>query len=76
VRAGVWKPEALVRREAVGDQPFTSSRALVGGAKRGAAHDTQLDYQRRLRKHLLPFFADFTIAESMSTRLTAMARRR
>jgi Phage integrase, N-terminal SAM-like domain len=64
VRAGVWKPEAPVRREAVGDQTFHEFASRWWAARKGeVSPNTQLDYDWRLRKHLLPFFADLSISE-------------
>ena len=60
VRAGVWKPEAPVRREPVGDQTFHEFASRWWAARKGELRpNTQLDYEWRLRKRLLPFFADF-----------------
>ena len=64
VRAGVWKPEAPVRRETVGDQTFHEFASRWWAARKDElSPNTQLDYDWRLRKHLLPFFADLAISE-------------
>jgi integrase len=64
VRAGVWKQEAPARREAVGDQTFHEFASRWWTAKRAELRpNTQLDYEWRLTKHLLPFFADMAISE-------------
>jgi integrase len=64
VRAGVWKPEEPERPDPAGDQTFHEFASRWWAAKKGEmSPNTQLDYEWRLRKHLLPFFADLTIAE-------------
>jgi integrase len=64
VRAGVWKPEEPERRDPAGDQTFHEFASRWWAAKKGETRpNTQLDYEWRLRKHLLPFFADLMIAE-------------
>jgi len=64
VRAGVWKPEAEERREKVGDLTFHGFASRWWVARKGELRpNTQLDYEWRLRKHLLPFFAEMLISE-------------
>jgi integrase len=64
VRAGVWKPEPPVTREKVGDLTFHEFASRWWAARKAELRpNTQLDYEWRLRKHLLPFFADTPISE-------------
>jgi integrase len=64
VRAGVWKPEPPVTRENVGDLTFHEFASRWWAARKGELRpNTQLDYEWRLRKHLLPFFADSPISD-------------
>ncbi len=64
VRAGVWKPEAPERREKLGEMTFHEFASRWWAAGREELRpNTQLDYEWRLRKHLLPFFADLVISE-------------
>ncbi len=64
VRAGVWKLETPARREAVGDLTFHEFASRWWPARKAELRpNTQLDYEWRLSKHLLPFFADMSISE-------------
>ena len=64
VRAGVWEPEAPQRTTNVGDMTFHEFASRWWAARRGELRpNTQLDYEWRLKKHLLPFFADIAICE-------------
>jgi len=64
VRAGVWEPEPPARSAGVGELTFHEFASRWWAARRGElAENTQLDYEWRLKKHLLPFFADIPIAE-------------
>ena len=60
----MWKPEGPVRRETVGDLAFHEFASRWWAARKGELRpNTQLDYEWRLRKYLLPFFADMPISE-------------
>jgi len=64
VRAGVWEPEPPAETVKVGDMTFHEFASRWWAARRGELRpNTQLDYEWRLRKHLLPFFADYAISE-------------
>lgn len=64
VRAGVWQPEAAARHDAVGDLTFHEFASRWWAARKEELRpNTQLDYEWRLSRHLLPFFADFAISE-------------
>ncbi len=64
VRAGVWRPETAVSREKVGDLTFHEFASRWWIARRAElSPNTQLDYEWRLKKHLLPFFADIAISD-------------
>ena len=64
VRAGVWQPEEPTRREKVGDLTFHEFASRWWVARKAELRpNTQLDYEWRLTKHLLPFFHDMTIAD-------------
>ncbi len=59
VRAGVWQPEPTARPEKIGDLTFHEFASRWWTAKSAElSANTQLDYEWRLKKHLLPFFAD------------------
>ena len=58
VRAGVWQPAPTAHREVVGDLTFHEFASRWWIAKKAElSPNTQLDYEWRLKKHLLPFFA-------------------
>jgi Phage integrase, N-terminal SAM-like domain len=63
VRPGVWQP--VERRPA--NPPVTfhefASRWWTARKAEGLAPKTEQDYEWQLRKHLLPFFADYPVAE-------------
>ncbi len=63
VRAGVWQPrEAAKSRTPVTFHEF-ASRWWTTRKAEGLAPRTEQDYEWQLRKHLLPFFADYPVAE-------------
>ncbi len=63
VRAGVWQPLAPSQAaKAVGFHEF-ASRWWTARKAEGLAPKTEQDYEWQLRKHLLPFFADYPVAE-------------
>jgi hypothetical protein len=64
VRAGVWQPAPVARREPVGDLTFHEFASRWWIAKKAELSvNTQLDYEWRLTKHLLPFFAELAISD-------------
>ncbi len=64
VRAGVWLPEVEARPVSIGDMTFHEFASRWWAARKGELRpNTQLDYEWRLCKHLLPFFADFAVGE-------------
>jgi integrase len=64
VRAGVWTPARPTRQPAVGELTFHEFASRWWFARKGELRpNTQLDYEWRLQKHLLPFFADFLVSE-------------
>jgi integrase len=64
VRAGVWEPEPPAETVNVGDMTFHQFASRWWAARKGELRpNTQLDYEWRLRKHLLPFFADYAVSE-------------
>ena len=64
VRAGVWQPEEPTRHEKVGDLTFHEFASRWWVARKAELRpNTQLDYEWRLKKHLLPFFADMAISD-------------
>ncbi|MFZ1994526.1 MAG: tyrosine-type recombinase/integrase [Solirubrobacteraceae bacterium] len=64
VRAGVWPPPAPPDRIADDGQTFHVFASRWWVARRGELRPrTQENYEWRLRKHLLPFFADYAVAE-------------
>jgi integrase len=64
VRAGVWQPEPTARAEKIGELTFHEFASRWWTAKRAeVSANTQLDYEWRLKKHLLPFFADMAISD-------------
>jgi integrase len=64
VRSGVWQPEEPTRREKVGDLTFLEFASRWWLARKAELRpNTHLDYEWRLKKHLLPFFCDMTIAD-------------
>jgi integrase len=64
VRAGVWQPEEPARREKVGDLTFHEFASRWWTAKSAELRpNTRLDYEWRLKKHLLPFFCDMAISD-------------
>ena len=64
VRAGVWQPAPTAHREVVGDLTFHEFASRWWIAKKAElSPNTQLDYEWRLKKHLLPFFADLAISD-------------
>ncbi len=64
VRAGVWEPEPPPNREQVGDLTFHEFASRWWAARKGElGANTQLDYEWRLKRHLLPFFAELAVAE-------------
>ncbi len=64
IRVGLWRPPQPP--EAVDEREITfhefASRWWVA-RKEELRHKTQLDYEWQLRKHLLPFFADYPVCE-------------
>jgi integrase len=63
IEVGVWRPP---RSQAIGDadQTFHVFASRWWGARRAELRPTtQADYDWRLRKHLLPFFADFRVSD-------------
>ena len=63
IEVGVWRPP---RSQAIGDagQTFHEFASRWWGARRAELRPTtQADYEWRLRKHLLPFFADFRVSD-------------
>ncbi|MFL5864892.1 MAG: hypothetical protein ACJ780_29715 [Solirubrobacteraceae bacterium] len=64
VRAGVWQPEDPNPRERVCDLTFHEFASRWWTAKSAELRpNTRLDYEWRLKKHLLPFFADMAISD-------------
>lgn len=64
VRAGVWEPEAPPETMSVGQTTFHEFASRWWAARRYELRsNTRLDYEWRLRKHLLPFFADCDVSE-------------
>jgi integrase len=64
VRAGVWEPEAPPEKVSFGQMTFQEFASRWWAARRCELRpNTQLDYEWRLRKHLLPFFADYAVSE-------------
>jgi len=64
VRAGIWEPEPTAATVNVGDMTFHKFASRWWAARKGELRpNTQLDYEWRLRSHLLPFFADYAISE-------------
>jgi integrase len=62
VRAGVWKPPAPTGEEK--EPTFIEFASRWWAARKGELRpNTQLDYQWRLKKHLLPFFANYLVSE-------------
>jgi hypothetical protein len=64
VRAGVWEPELPPNWNQVGDLTFHEFAPRWWAARKAELrHNTQLDYEWRLKRHLLPFFAELRVAE-------------
>lgn len=64
VRAGVWEPEAPSETVSFEQTTFHEFASRWWAARRCELRpNTQLDYEWRLRKHLLPFFADYVVSE-------------
>ena len=64
VRAGVWEPPAPAERDADRAQTFHVFASRWWVARKGELRPrTRENYEWRLRKHLLPFFADYAITE-------------
>jgi integrase len=65
VRAGVWQPPAPPEVDDESDVTFHVFASRWWAARKAEAlrPRTQEDYEWQLRKHLLPFFADFGMAE-------------
>jgi integrase len=62
VRAGVWKPPAPPDEDP--DPIFHVFASRWWAARKTELRpNTQLDYDWRLKKHLLPFFADYLVSE-------------
>jgi integrase len=64
VRAGVWERPTLADEVADRSQTFHMFASRWWAARRGELRPrTRENYEWRLRKHLLPFFADYPVAE-------------
>jgi len=64
VRAGVWEPPAPVGSRGDDGQTFHEFASRWWAARKSELRPrTQENYEWRLRKHLLPFFADYLVAE-------------
>jgi hypothetical protein len=64
VRANVWQPEPAGPTLLYGAMTFHEFASRWWVARREELRpNTRLDYEWRLRKHLLPFFADYKVAE-------------
>ena len=64
VRAGVWQPPAPPDQGADPAQTFHVFASRWWLARKGELRPrTQENYEWRLRKHLLPFFADYPVGE-------------
>jgi hypothetical protein len=64
VRANVWQPEPVEPTLPYGAMPFHEFASRWWVARREELRpNTRLGYEWRLRKHLLPFFADYEVAE-------------
>ena len=64
VRANVWQPEPVGPTLPYGAMTFHEFASRWWVARREELRpNTRLDYEWRLRKHLLPFFADYKVAE-------------
>jgi integrase len=64
VRAGVWEPEPPPEEAGVAELTFHGFASRWWVARKGELRpNTRLDYEWRLCKHLLPFFADVTVSE-------------
>jgi integrase len=64
VQAGVWRPAPAARRETVAELTFLEFASRWWAAKKAElSSNTRLDYEWRLKKHLLPFFADLEISD-------------
>lgn len=65
VRAGVWQPPAPPEHD--GEQEITfhefASRWWAARKSEGLRPKTQQDYEWQLRKHLLPFFAEYRVTD-------------
>jgi hypothetical protein len=63
IEVGVWKPPTA-KGLGDADQTFHEFASRSWTARRAELRPTtQADYEWRLRKHLLPFFADFRVPE-------------
>ena len=64
IRAGVWEPPAPADRDADRAQTFHVFASRWWAARKGELRPrTRENYEWRLRKHLLPFFADYAVSE-------------
>lgn len=64
VRAGVWQPEPPEEAEDLETTTFLELASRWWAARKGELRpNTQLDYEWRLKKHLLPFFADYAVSD-------------
>jgi integrase len=64
LRAGVWEPQAPTEVTDPADMTFHEFASRWWSARKGGLrHKSQLDYEWRLRKHLLPFFVDYAVSE-------------
>lgn len=64
VHAGVWEPEPTPGTASFADMTFHEFASRWWAARKGELRpNAQLDYEWRLRKHLLPFFADYAVSE-------------
>src|ERR1700749_749505 len=64
IRAGGWEPPAPPDRDADRTQTFHVFASRWWAARKGELRPrTRENYEWRLRKHVLPFFADYPVSE-------------